>query len=314
MTARPVVLQVGSIAPWFDARLAEIADVVPAWTEAGRARLAAEGAAIRLAVGSALHRFDAELMDRMPGLLAIANFGVGYDATDVVAAKARGIALSNTPGVLDDCVADLGFALVLDVMRRTATADRFVRAGRWGPEKFPLATRVSGKRLGILGLGRIGKVLARRASGFDMEIGYHNRRADPSVPFLFHDRLVDLAAWADVLVVLCPGGEATKGIVNAEVLAALGPKGFLVNVARGSVVDEAALVAALEGGVIAGAGLDVYADEPHVPPALFGRDDVVLTPHVASATEETRRAMGELTLANVASFLETGRLKTPVAL
>lgn len=314
MSARPLVLQAGPIAPWFDARLAELADVVPVWTEAGRARLANEGATIRLAVGSALHRFDAALMDRMPALRAVANFGVGYDSTDVAALKARGIALSNTPGVLDDCVADLAFALVLDVMRRTATADRFVRAGRWGPEKFPLATRVSGKRLGVLGLGRIGKVLARRAGGFDMTIGYHNRKPDPTVDFLFHDRLVDLAAWADVLVVLCPGGEATRGIVNAEVLAALGPQGRLVNVARGSVVDEAALIAALESGAIAGAALDVFADEPNVPEALRRRDDVVLTPHVASATEETRRAMGELTLANVESFLATGLLKTPVVL
>ncbi|MCE1235723.1 MAG: 2-hydroxyacid dehydrogenase [Hyphomicrobiales bacterium] len=314
MSARPLVLQTGPIAPWFDARLAELADVAPAWTEEGRARLSAEGATIRLAVGSALHRFDAALMDRVPNLRAVANFGVGYDSTDTATLKARGVALSNTPGVLDDCVADLAFALVLDVMRRTVAGDRFVRAGRWGPERFPLTTRVSGKRLGVLGLGRIGKVLARRAAGFDMAIGYHNRRPDPSVDFLFHDRLVDLATWADVLVVLCPGGEATRGIVNAEVLAALGPRSYLVNVARGSVVDEAALIAALESGAIAGAGLDVYADEPNVPKALWGRDDVVLTPHVASATEETRRAMGDLTLANVESFLATGRLKTPVAL
>ena len=314
MTARAqtVILQVTSVNPDFDARLAALGDVVRGWTEEGRARLPTVAGEVRVAVTSALGGFDAAAMDALPKLEAIANFGVGYDAVDTGHARTRGIAVSNTPAVLDDCVADLAFALVLDTMRGTAAADRFVRAGKWPTSRFPLATRVSGKKIGILGLGRIGKVLARRASGFDMEIGYHNRRPDPSVGYTYLPDLVALARWADVLVLLCPGGEATRGIVNAEVLEALGPKSFLVNAARGSVVDEPALIAALRAGHIAGAGLDVYADEPNVPAELIDMENVVLLPHVASATVETRRAMADLTLANVESWIATGKLKTPI--
>lgn len=312
MTPKPL-LQIASIDPRFDARLADFGEVVPYWTAAGRARSAEVAPAIEMVVTSGGRGLDRATMALLPGLRAVASFGVGYDAIDVAAARERGIVVSNTPGVLDDCVADLAFALVLAVMRRTGAAERFVQAGGWLGGAFPLATRVAGKRLGILGLGRIGKVVARRASGFDMEIAYHNRRPDPAVAFPRCDDAVELARWADVLVVLCPGGAATRGLVDAAVLEALGPNGFLVNVSRGSVVDEPALIAALEAGTIAGAGLDVYADEPRVPAALLGRDDVVLLPHVGSATRETRRAMADLTLANVASFVATGRLTTPIA-
>ncbi|NLH82339.1 MAG: 2-hydroxyacid dehydrogenase [Phyllobacteriaceae bacterium] len=308
----PLILQIGSINPGFDARLAALGEVIEGWTAAGRDRLDRDAERVRIVATSAMHGLDAATMARLPGLRAVASFGVGVDAIDLTAARARGIAVSNTPEVLDECVADHAFALVLATMRRTAEADRFVRAGLWTASRFPLATRVSGKRLGILGLGRIGKVVARRASGFDMAIGYHNRRADPSVAHAYFVSLRELAAWSDVLVVTCPGGEATRGIVDAEVLAALGPTGFLVNVARGSVVDEAALIAALQAGAIAGAGLDVFVDEPRVPDALRLRDDVVATPHVASATRETRGAMEDLTLANVERFLATGGLVTPV--
>ncbi len=311
-TSKTVILQASSVNPDFDDRLAALGDVVRGWTEEGRARFPTVAGDVRIAVTSALSGFDAAAMAGVPKLEAIANFGVGYDAIDVGYARAHGIAVSNTPAVLDDCVADLAFALVLDTMRGTVASDRFLRAGGWLTGRFPLSTRVSGKKIGILGLGRIGKVLARRALGFDMTIGYHNRRPDPSVAYKYLPDLVSLARWADVLVLLCPGGEATRGIVNAEVLEALGPKSFLVNAARGSVVDEPALIAALKAGRIAGAGLDVYADEPNVPAELIAMENVVLLPHVASATVETRRAMADLTLANVESWIATGKLKTPI--
>jgi lactate dehydrogenase-like 2-hydroxyacid dehydrogenase len=214
--------------------------------------------------------------------------------------------------VLDDCVADLGMALILDTMRRIGASERFLRAGLWEKEQFPLACKVSGKKLGIVGLGRIGKAVARRAAGFDMTIAYHNRRPDPSVPFLYHATTVDLARWADVVVLTCPGGEATRHLISTPELTALGPQGFLINIARGSVVDAPALIAALEKGIIAGAGLDVFSDEPHVPDVLKALDNVVLTPHIASATRETRRAMHDLTLENAALWLAERRLKTPV--
>ena len=307
-----LILLTGSINPIFDARLATLGEVIDGGTAEGRARLERDAERVRIVATSAVRGLDAATMARLPNLAAVASFGVGVDAIDLAAARARGIAVANTPDVLDECVADHAFALVMATMRRIAEADRFVRAGRWLDGVFPLATRISGKRLGILGLGRIGKVVARRASGFDMAIGYHNRRVDPSVAHAYFASPRELAAWADVLVVTCPGGPATRGLVDAEVLAALGPRGFLVNVSRGSVVDEAALIAALQAGAIAGAGLDVFADEPRVPDALRLRDDVVATPHIASATRETRGAMADLTLANIESFLSTGRMVTPV--
>ena len=241
------------------------------------------------------------------------SFGVGYDRTDVAEARRRGIAVSNTPGVLDACVADTAVGLVIDVMRGLSAADRFVRRGEWARGRAPaLSRRVTGARVGILGLGRIGLAIARRLAGFDTTISYHNRRPRLGVPYEYADSPVDLARDCDVLVVAAAGGPASRHLVDARVLDALGPDGFLVNVARGSVVDEAALVAALEAGGIAGAGLDVFADEPHVPVALLDRDDVVLLPHLASATQETRAAMVGLVLANVERFLADGTLVTPV--
>jgi lactate dehydrogenase-like 2-hydroxyacid dehydrogenase len=211
--------------------------------------------------------------------------------------------------VLNDCVADLAFTLLLDVARRASEADRFVRRGAWLNDKFPLATRVSGKKLGIVGLGRIGRTIARRASGFDMEIRYHNRRPVEDVPYGYEASLVELARWADFLVVAAAGGAESRNLVCAEVLDALGPQGFLVNIARGTVVDEAVLVQYLRDKRIAGAGLDVFVDEPRVPEALLALDNAVLLPHVASATNETRQAMAELVLENLHSFFDAGRPK-----
>ena len=269
---------------------------------------------VQVILATATIAVSAALMDRLPALKAICSIGVGYDAIDRRHAHQRGIAVSNTPDVLNDCVADLAWALMLDTARRVSEADRFVRAGRWqAASQFPLATRVSGKKLGIVGLGRIGQAIAKRAGGFDMELRYHNRRPRKDVPWHYEPSLIELAHWADILVVAAVGGDETRGLINHAVMDALGPQGILINIARGSVVDERALIKALQDGRLGGAGLDVYENEPAVPPALAGLDQVVLTPHVASATRETRAAMLALTLDNILHFQQTGLLLTPVA-
>jgi hypothetical protein len=254
-----------------------------------------------------------DTMDRFPGLGAICHFGVGFDATDIEEARRRGIAVANTPDVLTDCVADTAVGLLLDVMRRLSAADRFVRRGEWanGARPFPLTRRVTGARVGILGLGRIGRAVARRLEAFGARISYHSRTPKPDVTWPFVGSTARLAADVDALVVTVAGGTSSRHLVDADVLGALGPNGFLVNVARGSVVDEQALVAALETGRLGGAGLDVYAEEPRVPVALLHRDDVVLLPHLASGTVETRVEMRDLVLANVERFLADGSLVTP---
>lgn len=272
-----------------------------------------DAGAVRVAVTSGVWGVRTEHLDRLPALEAIVNFGVGYDSTDVDEARRRGIVVSNTPGVLTDCVADTTVWLVLDTMRRLAAADRFVRRGEWSEGRVPaLARQVTGARVGILGLGRIGRAVAQRLAAFDTEISYTGRSEKPDVAWRFVPDLVDLARDVDVLVVCAAGGESSRGLVGREVIDALGPDGFLVNIARGSVVDEPELVRALEEGRLAGAGLDVFADEPHVPAALLDRDDVTLLPHVGSGTVETRAAIGELALANVHQFLAYGTLVTPI--
>jgi hydroxypyruvate reductase len=264
------------------------------------------------AITSSRYGVTNEQMDAMPSLKAIVHFGVGYETTDVAYARSRGVAVSNTPDVLTDCVADLAVGGLIDVLRRLSAADRFVRAGAWLDGQFPLATKVTGRRVGILGLGRIGQAIAHRLAAFDCVLSYHSRHPVPDVPHTYAESPAALAEAVDVLVVATSGGPATAGLVSAEVLAALGPAGYLVNIARGSVIDEPALVAALTGGTIAGAALDVFADEPHVPPALLELDNVVLLPHIASATTETREAMGDLAFRNLRQFLTDGTLITPV--
>ncbi len=258
---------------------------------------------------------DKALIDALPNLQAICSLGVGYDAIDLDAVRARGVMLSNTPDVLNDCVADLAIGLLIDVVRGISASDRHVRRGDW-PRVGPTmpSTRVSGKRLGMLGMGRVGQVIARRAIGFNMEIRYHTRTAKSELPWQHEPSLIDLAQWCDFLIVACPGSPETFHLVSAEVLKALGPNGYLVNIARGSVVDEQALVAALESGQLGGAGLDVFENEPEVPAPLLSNERVVVLPHVGSATRETRAAMCELVLKNVERFLTKGSLVTPVEL
>jgi lactate dehydrogenase-like 2-hydroxyacid dehydrogenase len=252
------------------------------------------------------------LMKRFPKLKIISCFGVGVDGIDVPAAKQLGIAVTNTPDVLTECVADNALALLLSTMRRTVFNDRFVRAGNWLKGGAPLADKVSGGTMGIIGLGRIGKAIAKRAEAFGMKVVYHGRKKQDDVTYPYYANPVDMAKNIDVLVLACPGGKATEKIVSKEVLDALGPKRYLVNVSRGSTVDEPALVEALVHGRLAGAGLDVFVAEPKVPEALFKLDNVVLQPHVSSGTHQTRAAMGQLVVDNLAAFFAGKPLLTQV--
>jgi len=259
------------------------------------------------------HGADAALIDALPKLEIISNFGVGYDAVDVARARARNIIITNTPDVLNDDVADLAIGLMLDVSRQLVLADRYVREGTWqqrGP--MPLTRCVGGKTVGVLGLGRIGRAFAHRAEAMNCRVVYHNRRPRDDVSYTYVDSPRALAEASDFLVVITPGGPDTAQLVNREVLEALGPEGILINVARGSVVDEAALVATLREGTLGGAGLDVYADEPNVPAALLDMDNVVLLPHVGSATVETRAAMADLVVNNLRAHFAGNPPLTPV--
>lgn len=284
------------------------------WEQPDRdAHLAAVAGMVRgLAASTLAGRIDEALFARLPALEIVASFGVGYDNIDVAAAAARGIAVTNTPGVLDDEVADLAVALLLATLRRLPAADRFVREGRWRDGAFPLSPTLRGRRVGILGLGAIGKAIARRLEGFGVAIAYHNRRAQPDTPYAYHPTPVALAEACDVLIAILPGGEGTRHIVDAAVLRALGPQGVFVNVARGSVVDEAALIAALADGTILAAGLDVFAHEPAVPQALVDLPNTVLLPHIGSASEHTRAAMARLVVDNLRGWFADGRALTPV--
>jgi lactate dehydrogenase-like 2-hydroxyacid dehydrogenase len=302
----PRVVRVGPLMPFLEEALTTTYDA-PSLADVGD-----RTAGLEVAVAGGGTPIGAAEMDALPDLRAVTNFGVGYDNVDVDEATRRGIVVSNTPDVLTDAVADLSVALVIDVVRGISAAERWLRRGEWAAGgRFPLTRDVRGATVGILGLGRIGRAVGERLEVFGAEIAYHSRRPK-DVAWTYHDSPVALAEASDVLVVLTPGGEGTEHLVDAKVLDALGPEGYLVNVARGSVVDEDALVAALEEGRIAGAGLDVFADEPHVPAALLEREDVVLLPHVGSATVQTREAMARLVLDNIEAFLERGELVTPV--
>lgn len=252
---------------------------------------------------------DSQLMDRLPNLEIISNFGVGYDSIDVSAAKERGIRVTNTPDVLTEDVADLAIALLLDVSRRVTVGDRSLREGKW---EFPVQRKASGKNVGILGLGRIGQAIATRAAAFNMKIAYHSRHEKSGVPYKYYSNLVDMAKAVDFLIIACPGGPSTRHLVTKEVMDALGPEGCLINIARGSVVVESDLVKALAEGRLGSAGLDVFENEPHVPEELKMMDNVVLQPHVGSATHETREAMASLVVANLKAHFSGKDLLTPV--
>ncbi|MDX1374081.1 MAG: 2-hydroxyacid dehydrogenase [Burkholderiales bacterium] len=242
---------------------------------------------------------DAALMDALPKLEIVSNFGVGVDSIDLEAARKRKVIVTNTPDVLNDCVADTTLALTLNVMRRFPQAETYLRAGFWGTRgAYPLTASLGGKVMGILGLGRIGEAIAQRAAAFGMSIHYHNRNRK-NVPYAYARDPVALARASDVLVVVTPGGAGTRHIVDARVLDALGPEGYLVNISRGSTVDEAALIRYLQEARIAGAGLDVFENEPNIDARFFALENAVVLPHVGSATVETRTAMGNLQIENL---------------
>lgn len=277
---------------------------------AGFARIAPT---IRAITGGGESQVDRSLMDSLPALGIVSVMGVGYDRVDVRSALERGVPVTHTPDVLNDEVADLALGLMLSIARRIPQADRYVKDNRWASEgPLPLARKMTGARLGIVGLGRIGKAIAARAAAFGMRIAYTGRTQQGEVPHPWYPSAKELAANVDFLVVITPGGAGTRHLIDREVLAALGPRGYLVNVARGSVVDEQALIEALDRGTIAGAALDVFEHEPQVPAALRAMDNVVLTPHMASATHETRQAMADLALANLQAFFDGRPLPSPV--
>lgn len=273
----------------------------------------AAAGAIRAIAAQGHDAIDTALLSRFPNLEIVANFGVGVDQIDIGAATAAGIVVTNTPDVLTDEVADLAIGLLIATVRRIPDAERHIRSGAWSSgDRYPLTTSLRQRRVGIVGMGRIGAAVARRCIAMGLDVAYHSRTRKPDAVGAYYDRLADLARDVSILIVTVPGGDATRHLIDADILDALGPAGTLVNVARGSVVDEAALVEALRSRRIADAGLDVFADEPHVPSGLMDCDNVVLLPHVGSATTTTRQAMGDLTYANLDSWFAGKGPITPV--
>lgn len=303
-----IILQLCPQPRRLEAALAQCCDVIR-WFEfdepARAAFLAVHAAAVRVVVTAAPVGCSNALLAALPALGLVAVNGVGLDKVDLAFARARGVMVARTSGVLAADVADLAVGLIISLLRGIAAADAFVRAGRWPQGDRPLARTVSGRRFGIVGLGEIGTALAVRLAAFG-PVAYHGPRSKP-VNLAFHADLIGLARASDVLVVCCPANAATRGFIDTRVIEALGPEGYLVNVARGTVVDEPALIAALETGRLAGAALDVFADEPCVPAALCGSQRVVLTPHIGSATIETRARMADVVFENVDAYLRGQR-------
>lgn len=311
---RPVIFITVPLVPALMAQLSAQFDCLHGW-ELQEALLAGEvWPAVRAVVTTGGAGASRQLLQALPAVELVACVGVGFDAIDLDYARTHGIAVTTTPGVLDHCVADTALALLLAVMRRVVQADRFVREGRWLQGGFPLASCLSGKRCGIVGLGNIGRAIARRVEAFDMRLCYYGPRPKADIAYPYYADLAEMAAAVDVLVLALPGGVATRHVVDGRVLDALGPEGVLINIARGLVVDQAALVERLLDGRLGGAGLDVFEQEPQVPEALFDLPNVVLTPHVASATVETRAAMAQLMLDNLLAHFSGLPLLTPLHL
>ncbi len=311
---KPDILMLAPMMPLITDGVRERFTLHALWEAPDRERMLAElGPRVRGMAAGAAAPVTAAVMDALPNLEIVASFGVGYDHVDAMEAGRRGILVTNTPDVLTDEVADLAVGLLIATVRQLPQSDRYLRAGRWLEKPYPLTATLRGRRVGIVGLGRIGKAIARRLEAFGLEIAYHGRRAQEDVPYPFHASLVDMARAVDVLMVVTPGGPETRHLVDAAVLSALGPDGILINVARGTVVDERALIEALASRTILTAGLDVFDDEPNVPAELVAMDHVVLLPHVGSASVHTRNAMGQLVVDNLASWFEGRGPLTPVA-
>lgn len=277
-----------------------------------KALLASLAGRCEIAVTSGGRGIEAAVMSQLPRLKLVSCFGVGVDAIDVGHARAHGIAVTNTPDVLTEDVADLALALLLGTLRQIPQGDRFIREGRWLKGGMALTHSLQGRRVGVIGLGRIGAAIAKRCAAFNTEVAYFGPREKPASGYRWFNDLVTMAQWSDVLIAACPGGEATRGLVSREVLTALGAQGVFVNIARGSVVDQTAMLELLTAGKLGSAGLDVFEREPQVPAELIAMDQVVLHPHQGSATHSTRAAMGKLTLDNVAAYVAGKPLLTPV--
>ena len=308
------VLMLGQMAPLAIESLDRAFRLHRLWEADDKAALIAElGPRLRLmAAGGGHAQVDGAFLKQFPKLEMISSFGVGYDHIDAKWAGQHGIVVTNTPDVLNEEVADTALGLLLCAVRELPQAERYLRAGKWLEKHYPLSATLRGRTAGIVGLGRIGKAIAKRLEAFGLPIVYYGRRKQPDVAYRYYDNLVAMARDVDTLIVITPGGAETKNLINAEVLAALGPDGVLVNVARGSVVDEPALIKALQDKTILAAGLDVFADEPKVPQALIDLDNAVLLPHVGSGSIETRRAMNQLVVDNLLSWAAGKGPLTPV--
>ncbi|MBM3600283.1 MAG: 2-hydroxyacid dehydrogenase [Alphaproteobacteria bacterium] len=312
MSTRHEIVSMGGFADWMSKELVEAYTVHDLSTAPDRAAMLAAAAGVTAVVTNGGTGIDGATIERLPKLKLVSNFGIGYDKVDLPALKRRGATLTNTPGVVERCVADHAIGLMIALTRKIALAARLGHAGVWDKSPIGLTRRVSGSKLGILGMGAIGAEIAKRASGFDMAIGYHNRRKRGDTEHRYFPSLIELAAWADHLVIACPGGAETRHMVDRAVLEALGTKGAVINIARGTIVDEAALASALRSGKLGGAALDVFDVEPGYPAGLVGLDNVVLTPHIAGSTQETWREAFDITLANLAAHFAGKELLTPV--
>jgi lactate dehydrogenase-like 2-hydroxyacid dehydrogenase len=312
MSGKIPLLVLNSLSSAHQARIAAVYDMTYAPTQAERtAAIAAHGAKYRAVLTIGVIGLTSEEIAAMPKLELVCAMGAGYERIAVETARSRGIVVANGAGTNDDCVADHAFGLLIGIVRRIRTLDRLCREGVWR-EEIPQPPNVSGKKLGILGLGTIGQKIAKRAAGFDMAVGYHNRKPREGSPHRYFDSLEALARWADVLVVVTPGGPGTKHLVNAGVLDAIGPEGYLVNISRGSVVDTEALAAALRSGRIAGAGIDVYESEPLRPEPLIGLDNVLLTPHMAGWSPEATQASVNRFMENAEGYFAGRGVVSPI--
>jgi lactate dehydrogenase-like 2-hydroxyacid dehydrogenase len=310
---KPEILQIGPMMKHVEEALEGAYQTHRYWESTDRGKLLESvGSRIRAVATDGHSGCSRKIIEALPKLEVISSYGVGYDAVDIAACKQHDIRVTNTPDVLNDAVAELTLGLMIALCRRIPQADVHVREGWWLEGGYPLTGELTGARVGILGLGRIGKEIARRCQAFKIRVAYHGRHAQPYEPYVYYADLKAMAHDVDWLVIIAPGTVETTGMVSREVMQALGPQGCLVNIARGSIVDEPAMVELLQSGALGGAALDVFADEPRVPEALFGLDNVVLSPHQGSATTKTRTAMGDLVVQNLAAHFAGAPLLTPV--
>lgn len=313
---KKVILALGSLLPNEMHKLGGYFDVVRLWAESDPEATLQQHKENIVAILSSYNGLPVtrRIIESLPNLSLVAQFGAGVDNIDLSALKDRDILLSSTPDILTNDTADIAMLLTLNVMRRAVEADMYVRVGKWNSGAFPLSTSLTGKTMGIVGMGRIGQAIAKRAAAFDMDIIYHGPREKSDLPYQYYADLVQMAEACDIIMLACIGGESTKHIINARVLKSLGPKGYVINVARGSVIKMDDLLVALSNRSIAGVGLDVYDNEPHVPEALLNMDQVVLLPHIGSATLETRTQMGELVIDNIIAHFDGRPLISPYKL